>query len=235
MKTLELGQIIDVLGIDSRVAFQEQDRQYYLEAIKSSNSIVFTILGINGHQLQQQTLGYQDQEGIFPQCKTLEDQTKFVEAIINYNKPKETMKKVYKLKDSKYLKPTLNIIGISEEYWQESSKSFLKDSPAHTDILNAGVMHWFEEVQQETIVDMGSFKLTIKDKKVYHNYENTKEDITDFVIGLHRMYSSMLGSFNHLGKNGYKAVVANLLFSSTGCENNQTQLSDWMKVYELIK
>jgi len=79
----------------------------------------------------------------------------------------------------------------------------------------------------EQVISMnGKFNLTIRDKKVYHK----NEDITDFVI-------DMNNTFNKLQKLGiYTARIKDITFASCGCETDkETYLSDWLKVYDLIK
>lgn len=85
-----------------------------------------------------------------------------------------------------------------------------------------------EEIEKasEQIISMnGKFNLTIKDKKVFHN--NT-EDITNFVIELVEHYSKT--SFDK-----YNVRIGGISFNSSGCQNHITYITDWLKVYDLIK
>jgi len=83
------------------------------------------------------------------------------------------------------------------------------------------------------VVDMGGFKLTVKDKKVYHK----NEDITNFVCRLCDMFfeeRNFPGSEWTVTPNG-NLVIEDIIFRKTGCEKSLTKLSDWLKVYDLIK
>ena len=75
----------------------------------------------------------------------------------------------------------------------------------------------------------GKFNLTVKGKKVFHNIE----DITNYVLEVGEQYST--GS-NLKGKfAGYDFHIKDMVLSKTGCESKETFLSQWLKVYNLIK
>jgi len=101
------------------------------------------------------------------------------------------------------------------------------DSNVKLFFKEAGVLDlWFEPVYEEEVktINMGSFNLTVKDKKVFHK----NEDITDFVKDM-RNYKIL----QNLGR--YTAEIEDITFSATGCKNTPTKLSDWLKVYDMIK
>ena len=88
---------------------------------------------------------------------------------------------------------------------------------------------FFTPVYEEEIqtINMGSFNLTVKDKKVFHN---GSEDITDFVKDMNNTFNKL----HNLGK--YTARIEDIVFASVGCEcGSNTKLSDWLKVYDMIK
>lgn len=85
-----------------------------------------------------------------------------------------------------------------------------------------------------TVVNMGSFELVIKRNKVYHR----GEDITDFVIELVERFKKCYifpKITRYYGKQGYSATIQDITFSKTGCEENITKYSDWVKVYNIVK
>lgn len=79
--------------------------------------------------------------------------------------------------------------------------------------------------EQEQIVSVGGkFDVTVKGNKVFHK----TSDITEFVTELMKLKRT-----NTVGGFGYG--VEDVSFAWTGCEKQQTKLSDWEKVYKLIK
>ena len=85
---------------------------------------------------------------------------------------------------------------------------------------------FFEPIYEEEVktINMGSFNLTVKDKKCYYN----QEDITDFVKGVHEFSITQV-----IAK--WSADIKEITFSKTGCQIAETKLSDWLKVYDMIK
>lgn len=83
-----------------------------------------------------------------------------------------------------------------------------------------------EEIKlaQEKSFNMGSFTVKVKDGKAYHN----SEDITQFVKDLVLYYAE----YNKF--RGYDAIIDEVTFKKTGCQNNTTKLSDWKKVYDAL-
>lgn len=89
-----------------------------------------------------------------------------------------------------------------------------------------------EEIEKATeqVISMnGKFNLTIRNKKVYHK----SEDITNFVLDIGQDYGDRKCFINIY--RGYDFHIKDVILSKTGCESQETYLSDWLKVYELIK
>lgn len=76
----------------------------------------------------------------------------------------------------------------------------------------------------------GKFNLTIKNKKVYHK----SEDITNYVLEIGKRHSLSGNQYSDY-YCGFSFTVKDIILSKTGCESQETYLSDWLKVYELIK
>lgn len=72
----------------------------------------------------------------------------------------------------------------------------------------------------------GKFKVTVQNNNVYHASSN----ITNFVLELGKFYSNLPTSFG-----GFKCHVSTIKFKVTGCQTNETDLADWLKVYNIIK
>lgn len=107
--------------------------------------------------------------------------------------------------------------------------NYYRPKDKHDDIFNRlpqEIVETWEPIYEEEVktINMGSFNLTVKDKKVFHK----NEDITDVVLDISK-YRIM----QKVGR--YTARIENITFSSVGCENNETKLSDWLKVYDMIK
>jgi len=88
------------------------------------------------------------------------------------------------------------------------------------------IVETWQPIYEEEVktINMGSFNLTVKDKKVFHN----QEEITDFVKAM-----SNYKILQNLSR--YTARIEEITFSVTGCRNSPTKLSDWLKVYDMIK
>jgi hypothetical protein len=73
------------------------------------------------------------------------------------------------------------------------------------------------------------FTVQVKgNKKVFHGRD---EDITDFVKEMIHFFSPL--EKHIFGK--YSAIIKDVTFSRTGCQEKETKLSDWMHVYNMIK
>ena len=73
----------------------------------------------------------------------------------------------------------------------------------------------------------GQFDVTVKSTGVYHG----NDDITKFVEGIISMKDGTVGG-------SYSFIISDITFSKTGCQNKETKLSDWKKVwgeYQRIK
>lgn len=217
-------------NVENHVAFG-----YYLNKTISSyenNDKVFKDLNIDKYNFQEEVLGYSDSykdTSSFPFCKTLEDLTKFINAIKEYKMKKEIIG--YKLIKPEYTTAALKLADLNDTFDDYGGYNFKHGSWACERIKKAGVLDlWFEPVYKsnEEVFSMGSFNLTIKDKKVYHNTENITSFVKDLVETLdersHKPYAMY-----------YKAIIKDITFSKTGCEHNETKLSDWIKVYNKIK
>ena len=139
----------------------------------------------------------------------------------------------YKLSETKFLKAAVAIEGFQETGFSniENRVFTLKEHQEsinrwkEADVLNS----WFTpvyETKEEIISINGQFNLKVKDKRVYHN----SEDITDYVKSMGEWYENIPKKF---GK--YDFHIDCIFLSKTGCENKGTTVSQWLKVYNLIK
>lgn len=158
------------------------------------------------------------------------------------NTMQENNKKIvgYKLIKPEYMEAiekiaNKNIIGENNgvrTYFNNNILSY-RAQISINNLKEAGVLDiWFEPLYEEEVktINMGSFNLTIKDKKIFHK----SEDITSFVIDMQYIFTPILN--NKFGKNNdYQCLVEDVVFKKTGCEFNTTKLSDWLKVYDMIK
>lgn len=82
----------------------------------------------------------------------------------------------------------------------------------------------YEKSLEKTVSVGGKFNVVIRNGKIWHK----TDDITNFV-------TEMIGKFYHdspYNLVGYTAIVSDVTFSKTGCQNVETKLSDWKKVYD---
>lgn len=79
----------------------------------------------------------------------------------------------------------------------------------------------------ETIQMAEGFQLTIRDKKVFHK----EEDITSYVVDMVKWKNST----NALGDSLWKMQIKDVIFSTTGCQQKETKLSQWLAIYDKIK
>lgn len=78
-----------------------------------------------------------------------------------------------------------------------------------------------EAVKSQIISVSGQFDVKVTANGIWHNTDN----ITKFVEGILN-----LGIGGSCGNYGYN--VSDVIFSKTGCQNKETKLSDWRKVWE---
>jgi len=117
-----------------------------------------------------------------------------------------------------------NIYGYSNIFtYTNGSKSSNRDN-----CLRLATKEEIEKTTEKVISMNGSFNLTVKDKKVYHK----SEDITDYVLCIGETYNSY--NLKHIYSR-YDFHIKDMIISKSGCESKETYLSDWLKVYELIK
>lgn len=166
----------------------------------------------------------------------------FKEMYLDENTMQENNKKIvgYKLIKPEYMEAiekiaNKNIIGENNgvrTYFNNNILSY-RAQISINNLKEAGVLDiWFEPIYEEEVktINMGSFNLTVKDKKVFHK----SEDITSFVTDMQYIFTPILN--NKFGKNNnYQCLVEDVVFKKTGCEFNTTKLSDWLKVYDMIK
>jgi len=103
-------------------------------------------------------------------------------------------------------------------------------------LKKAGVLDlWFKpiyEVKEEIISINGQFNLKVKDKRVFH--EN--EDITDYVKSIGIWWENIMLSGNlKFGKYDFLIPSHNIKLMKTGCQTKETNLENWLKIYNLIK
>ena len=85
-----------------------------------------------------------------------------------------------------------------------------------------------EQAQTKWINVSGQFHVEINSKGIFHEGEDIiREDITEFV--------EMITKFKNYVLVGHLVKVKEIIFSKTGCENYETKLSDWKKVWEEYK
>lgn len=109
---------------------------------------------------------------------------------------------------------------------------YSKYSVSFPNLKDSGVLDlWFEPVYKEEVKEFEfspTFKVTIKDKKVYHG----KEEITDYVNNLITRFLS--GAV--ISNNGSRIFsIEEVTFSKTGCVNEKTTLSQWKELWALIQ
>jgi len=79
---------------------------------------------------------------------------------------------------------------------------------------------------KEQVFNMGSFEVVVKDGKAFHKNDDITRFVKELVDKYNPGYSSKFGN--------YEAILEDVIFSKTGCQNNQTKLSDWRKVYNAL-
>lgn len=111
------------------------------------------------------------------------------------------------------------------------NKSIKNLNDGHEVIKNfkaAGVLDlWFEPIYElkEQIYYFGQFKVTIKKEGIFHKNER----ITNFVEEICNKFvlNTYLNAFNH------NYVLSSIKFSKTGCENHETDLTQWKEVLDI--
>ncbi len=145
----------------------------------------------------------------------------------------------YKLIKPEYEEAFKKIVNTSCSFKNnlEYGICFQFNSPYATYAKKAGVLDiWFEPVYKpekpkEVIVEMGSFSLTVKPEGIFHK----NEDITSYVKGIESWWKNDFNSGNlKFGVKNYDCLIpaSNIIIEKSGCESNQTKLSNWLFVYE---
>lgn len=83
-----------------------------------------------------------------------------------------------------------------------------------------------EEIEKanQKVFKVGNFGIIVRNKQAYHKNDN----ITQFVNELIDKFSLKSNA------GGYTFIVKDIIFSKTGCENTESKLSEWVKVYNEI-
>lgn len=101
----------------------------------------------------------------------------------------------------------------------------------------AGVLElWFEPVyatSEQTVSMNGKFNLTVRNKRVFHK----NEDITDYIEEIGTWWKNVMLEGNLKFAKSYDFLIPshNIKIMKSGCQSQETYLSDWLKVYDLIK
>lgn len=109
---------------------------------------------------------------------------------------------------------------------------YYRPKDKHDDMFNRlpkEIVENWEPIYEEEVktINMGSFNLTVKDKKVFHK----NEDITQYVKALVKIFMNLPSSIN-----GKDCIIKEIIFQDNGCEkNNNSSSLDWLKVYNMIK
>jgi hypothetical protein len=135
----------------------------------------------------------------------------------------------YKLVKEEYRQAALRIIYSDDERINSDGELSITSGDAISKLRDAGVLDlWFEPFYNQIIISMNDmFNLRIKNKRVYHGYD----DITDYVMGIGAWWETA----SKLRFNGYDFKIMSLTLCKTGCENKMTKIENWLKIYNLIK
>lgn len=94
----------------------------------------------------------------------------------------------------------------------------------HPNYLRKATEEEIEKAKEKVISVGGKFDVTIRDGRVFHK----SDDITQFVRSMIDYYVNKKDRFG----GTYIAAVKDVTFSKTGCQEVETTLSDWKKVYD---
>lgn len=84
---------------------------------------------------------------------------------------------------------------------------------------------------EEKIINIG-FDVKVTSEGIFHKSDN----ITEFVMYMNDYYNREFLVLNKEQQFGmYGAIPKDVIFSKTGCQNVETKLSDWKKVWEAYK
>lgn len=115
-KTLKVGDVVNLHGLEYEVK-KGIDDTYYMYIMDAMNSLIFKKLRINNiPEFTKNILGYY-KDGYFPNCNSLEDLTKLVNALKNY-KPEQKQDN------------NMEKITIPEDLFIEGQKAMSKDQLA---------------------------------------------------------------------------------------------------------
>ena len=142
------------------------------------------------------------------------------------NNTKQNMQKEiigYKLIKEDYYNAA---IKLAPNCFFSGHKIFDKTAIAVKHWKDAGVLDiWFEPVfsNQEKIINIG-FDVKVTSEGIFHGSDN----ITEFVEKMYKEYNSL----HSCTFGNYKAKFKDIIWESTGCQNVETKLSDWKKIWE---
>lgn len=288
--TLKVGDKVTIAEFEFEVV--KTTKSYYLKDLNNSFfDRIFKVYNINPLKLQKTNLNYR-MGGAFPECKSLEDLTKFVNAIkkeikmkdkkiigyiapydINSSVPSGSIyveEKIYKNESkyvvsgkrgygSQYYLPA-QIVETWEPVYEEGFKvgDFVycinRKQADHREKKHSPVFKieeisyqeeniWLRPVKgegtgvlltkdvrlatpeeikaaQTKTFNMNGFEVTVENGKCYHKID----DITSFVNGL----------FGTIKCGKYNFTLREAIFSSTGCQNSESNLSEWREVYNFM-
>jgi hypothetical protein len=150
------------------------------------------------------------------------------EEIINHFKNKtEILKNIigYNLLEKGYEKVALKVLDMPNKTVYDPFIIFGAINYYLPKIKELGIMDWFEPVYEEETktFKVGNFGIVVRDGKAFHKQDN----ITDFVKGLCERATT--GNFG-----GYTFHIEDITFAATGCQKQQSKLSEWMQVWNAL-
>jgi hypothetical protein len=219
-----IGDCIEIHGIKYEVSKSSNTSFYLANTGTDANALIFTNLDIRyKNNFISNVVGYSVHSGDFPFVKSIEDINKVIDALINYNKTGSKKLIGYKVKSGFF-----NVAHRAIQKGLGEESIIAVDSPIIIEAESYKILDiWFEPVFKDApeIIYManGGFQLTIEDGKVFHR----DEDISKFVKELVEYFQ-----LPEFGK--HTCNIKNLTFSNTGCENIETNLEEWKKIYSKI-
>jgi hypothetical protein len=159
--------------------------------------------------------------------------------MFNQNNTKENMKEIigYKLIKPEYNNAAIKLAGMKNTSWIGFKQNLFKKGNRNCEYYEkyvenfkkAGVLDlWFEPyyTQEEKIINIG-FDVKITSEGIFHRRDN----ITEFVEKMYKEFNC-LSAYTF---GNYKAKFKDIIWESTGCQNIETKLSDWKKIWEIYQ
>lgn len=182
---------------------------------------IFKVKRLDGHNY---SLGYaqNDAKDLYRKATKQE--------LINHLTQNKMEKKIigYKLIKPEYKAAVGKITGYTSLDYTKYPEEAAPNTRSYDALKNAGVLDiWFTPTyQRETkTFKVGSFEVVVKDGKVFHG----NDDITNFVKSLVATFTFPEGTYG-----GYTAIMEDVTFSKTGCQNTPSKLSEWKEIYNFI-